>query len=124
LEFGKRLFYIIHQAVTKNKNIEHIIEEYRSVPLYITRDFEKIIEIKSDFEQKLVKSLDRFKQKIKTVNADRERKKQKGILKTDEIRTKRFKERLQSFVKKDMQFEYPFPDSDDNPKTKEPNLKK
>lgn len=80
LEFGKRLFFILYEWISKNKSIEAGVEEFKRLPLEISREIDRIKETKSDFESKLSKSLDRLKFKIKSVTLEVEKKRAKGSL--------------------------------------------
>lgn len=83
LEFGKRLFYIVYDAVSNNKNIEQAIEEMSRRPISEPMEMLKIHLPKNELEKKLIISLDRLKQKIKTVNNDIAKRKAKGIYHLD-----------------------------------------
>lgn len=56
------------------------MEEFKRLPLEISREIDRIKETKSDFESKLSKSLDRLKFKIKSVTLEVEKKRAKGSL--------------------------------------------
>lgn len=65
------MFFIIYLAISNNKNIEIVIDQFKNIPFQANKEVDRINFAANQFEEKLSKSLERIKAKIKTINVEK-----------------------------------------------------